>query len=422
MKTTSILSSLLCLGSLVLIAGCGSNQDGGGTQQPANGFGGQGQQPGGNPQASQPGCTTAPACMSCATCYEACVCQTGNNQGCVNACAGQGDVMQVGGGPGGSGNTGSGGAGNTGSGGSVNTSSGGSGNPAGGSGNTGSGGSVDTGAGGAQTAPDWQEVTITSDTFQVAAGDEIYRAQNFANPIGHDVDVIESESFMTPGSHHMFAFHDPSFNANGGVETSSGIEFHAYIHTAQTPQQIIKYPDGIGRFLPAGDGIRLQVHYINTGQDTLTASVSLRIRYVDPSKVQYHAGEVFLNNVGINVPPGKSTATSTVQMPYAIKLLGAASHMHKRAILFDSKTNDGREIYTTTEWNEPTASSFWPGMDVPAGGSISWSCTWQNDTGQTLTFGESAASNEMCIFSGIYYPAPNGAGISKQCLGAGLCL
>lgn len=33
-------------------------------------------------------------------------------------------------------------------------------------------------------------------------------------------------------------------------------------------------------------------------------------------------------------------------------------------------------------------------------------CDYDNETDQTLTFGESAATNEMCIFVGAYYPPP----------------
>jgi len=425
------LMSLIGLGCASLLVGCGNGSDSGGNTNGVGSFGGQTAGVGGgqsnNPAASQPGCSTAPACGTCQACYEACVCQTGNMHGCIGACAGQGTPDPIGGGSGGStGNPGSGGSGNPnpGSGGSI--SNPGSGGAMTGGGTTSAGGAA-TGAGGATTGAggasgnDWQELTLTSDSFTVNAGDEIYREQNFANPIGHDVDIIESESFMTPGSHHMFAFHGGQFNANGALETSSGVEFAGYIHTAQTPQQLTSYPAGIGRFLAGGDGIRLQVHYINTGTQSLQASVSLRIRYVDPSKVQYHAAEVFLDNIGINVPPGQSTATLSYPMPYDVKLLGAASHMHSRAIKFDSKTGDGREIYTTTQWDEPQATSFSPAMDVPAGQTISWSCTWNNTTGTTLSFGESAAKNEMCIFTGVYYPAPGGAGIAKQCAGQGAC-
>ena len=44
---------------------------------------------------------------------------------------------------------------------------------------------------------------------------------------------------------------------------------------------------------------------------------------------------------------------------------------------------------------------------VKKGDAISWSCTYDNQTGKTLHFGDSASTNEMCILVGIYYPAPN---------------
>jgi hypothetical protein len=431
--STSTLAKFISFGSVLFAVGCGGGNDGTGTAS------GQTQNTGGGAGAQTPGCETAPACGSCQVCYDTCVCLTGKNAECVAQCAGQGTPTPIGGGgagggtsvgtggatttPGSGGTTtvGAGGTTSVGAGGTTTVGAGGTTAPAGGGATSVGTGGTTAGTGGTTGAPAYQELTLTSDTFPVNPGEEIYRAQNFANPIGKDVDIIESESFMTPGSHHMFAFHDPSFNADSGVQTSSGIEFHPYIHTAQTPQQLMTYPAGIGRYLKAGEGIRLQVHYINTGSTALTASVSLRIRYVDTTQVQYHAAEVFLNNIGISVKPGISSATSTVAMPYAIKLLGAASHMHKRATLFDSKTNTGQEIYTTTQWDEPKASAFNPAMDIAQGGSISWTCTWNNTTGTTLSFGESAANNEMCIFSGVYYPAPNGAPISKQCLGAGSC-
>jgi hypothetical protein len=37
--------------------------------------------------------------------------------------------------------------------------------------------------------------------------------------------------------------------------------------------------------------------------------------------------------------------------------------------------------------------------------SITWDCSYYNDTGSALTFGDSAAKNVMCIYIGQYYPA-----------------
>jgi hypothetical protein len=101
--------------------------------------------------ATDPGCSAAPNCGSCLACYDACICQGQSSSACVAKCQ-------------------------TGVGGSS------SGNPG--------------------------TVTIKTTSRTVAAGEEAFFCQNFSNPFGQDVDVLQSESFMTPGSHHMFVFYE----------------------------------------------------------------------------------------------------------------------------------------------------------------------------------------------------------------------
>jgi hypothetical protein len=40
-----------------------------------------------------------------------------------------------------------------------------------------------------------------------------------------------------------------------------------------------------------------------------------------------------------------------------------------------------------------------------AGASIKWTCMYYNPTSQPMTFGDSAMTNDMCIYLGQYYPA-----------------
>ena len=47
-----------------------------------------------------------------------------------------------------------------------------------------------------------------------------------------------------------------------------------------------------------------------------------------------------------------------------------------------------------------------PAMQVASGTQVSWTCNVTNPSMTTeLTFGESANTNDMCIFDGQYYPA-----------------
>jgi hypothetical protein len=172
------------------------------------------------------------------------------------------------------------------------------------------------------------------------------------------------------------------------------------------------YPPGIGASLSAAEGVRLNVHFLNTTLATIHTHVSVTFTYVNPSEVTYQAAQIYLNNSSLQVPPGMSTATATMALPTSVgdvKLLSAQSHMHQRAIHFDSSLADGTELYETAQWSEPEVKTFAPALALPSGTSITWSCDFQNNTTETLTFGESAATNEMCVFTGFYYPAPAGA-------------
>jgi len=97
-----------------------------------------------------------------------------------------------------------------------------------------------------------------------------------------------------------------------------------------------------------------------------------------------------------------------------IKLLVAVSHMHRHALDFTSSTSDGQMIFESKDWDGPQPANFDPPMEIATGTSITWSCAFQNDTGNTLTFGESANKNEMCIFNGVYFPSPDGSSITQN--------
>ena len=92
----------------------------------------------------------------------------------------------------------------------------------------------------------------------------------------------------------------------------------------------------------------------------------------------------------------------------------AVSHMHSRAISFSGTTSTGQTIYKGTSWNEPVPVQYKPAMSVSAGTVITWACTYNNTTGQTLTFGESANTNEMCILAGVAYPATPGVDLGTK--------
>jgi hypothetical protein len=90
-----------------------------------------------------------------------------------------------------------------------------------------------------------------------------------------------------------------------------------------------------------------------------------------------------------------------------MSLMKAASHMHKHGTHFLA-TAAGDTLYETSNWNDPAPAQFNPPRQLHAGDPLHFECAFNNSGSTTLTFGESAQTNEMCIFVGSFYPAPAG--------------
>jgi hypothetical protein len=236
----------------------------------------------------------------------------------------------------------------------------------------------------------------------------MFMCQNFKNPTGTDVAIVATETTMSAGSHHLFVFHDPSYDADSGTAPCSGVEFHDYLHLAQSPHTAISYPAGIGRSLKGAEGLRILVHYLNTTSATLNAQIEFTYTYVAPSGVQHLGAQMFLDNTTIFVPPGTSTQSRTYNTPYDIEMISAISHMHKQGVHFLA-TAGSQTLYDGKDWDEPKEHDFSPFMHIASGTTITWACDYNNQTSNFLTFGESAQSNEMCILAGLFYPSQPGA-------------
>lgn len=256
------------------------------------------------------------------------------------------------------------------------------------------------------------EATLTTETFTVPPGGERFICQNFDNPfLGNTVDIVESEHTMTPGSHHMFAFQKEGLT-NGPLEECAGLEYDRFIHSSQLPHLVRTYPPGLGRRLPGNHGIRIQAHYLNTTEDPLEAQVTLILRMAEVGTVQQYVGQLFMNNMDIDIAPlSPGSASKTCSVPANIQLLSASGHMHETGVYLRAETSDGRLIYETSDWSEPAVPSFDPPFAVAPATEITYRCDYQNFKDIELTFGGSAATNEMCIFGADYFPAPNGQNI-----------
>jgi hypothetical protein len=260
--------------------------------------------------------------------------------------------------------------------------------------------------------PDDLPSTFVADGFDIKPGEETFRCQNFVNPYGRDVAVLSSEAFMTVGSHHMFFFLKEG-NEAGPLVECSGLSFGTYLHLSQKSESRLDYPPGVGRMVPGANGFQIMAHYLNSSTDVIHAVVAVTVHATDPANVPIHASQIFSNTLSVNIEPrSKATIKHSCTVPKDVNLFTAASHMHSHGVHYVARSSDGQLLYETRDWAEPEPWTFSPPRLLKAGSTIDVACDFDNPTDQALSFGESAATNEMCIFVGGYYPALDGEQIT----------
>jgi hypothetical protein len=269
-------------------------------------------------------------------------------------------------------------------------------------------GAATSGGGAGTSSSSLPSVTLETESVTVQPGQETFKCQNFENPFGGvDVAIVQSESFMT-ASHHMHVFYLDS-SASSPLEDCSGLEFGRMIHGSQTPETLTMYPEGLGKRINGSNGMRIQVHLLNTTEQAITSSVKVIFHYTDPSNITAEVASLYMNQPFINVPAqATGQASGSCTLPRDANVLWAVSHMHQYATHFVASATSGEQIYEGTQWDEPQPRVFDPALPLRAGTRIDYQCTYNNTSSATLTFGDSAQFNEMCILSAAYYPAPNG--------------
>jgi Copper type II ascorbate-dependent monooxygenase, C-terminal domain len=256
-------------------------------------------------------------------------------------------------------------------------------------------------------------VSITSDAFLLKAGQEIYKCQNFDNPFGgKDTAINRIVSDMTEGSHHLHLYHLTE-GTSRTLEDCTSSDFHPLTYTASAPHSMFSYPEGMATRLLGKQGLRVQLHYINTSENDRMASATIKLSPTDASSVQKWVSELYFNQLNINVPPGANqtiTTSCTIPNTYGpIGLIAGFTHMHKRGVHFVAKTGDGTMLADVNTWDEPPTIIYDTPIMLMPGDKIEWTCTYNNDTGHALMFGDSAETNEMCIYLARFFSAPDDA-------------
>jgi hypothetical protein len=170
--------------------------------------------------------------------------------------------------------------------------------------------------------------------------------------------------------------------------------------------------------------VRLEMHFINPSNTPQMASATSTLHVMADADFQYEADFLFIGNPDINLPSSSQVQSlGPTWFPYPATLAGVnvfaiTGHTHKLGVdvnvhVAPTEADPGTAVYQPDNfsWSEPETTRMDPPFVLPEGGGFRFTCSWLNDSGQTVGFGESA-NDEMCFFWAYYYPSKG----SKVCV------
>ena len=274
--------------------------------------------------------------------------------------------------------------------------------------------------------PAGQGIQLNTD-HTVQAGEEAQFCTYFAIPPG-GADISHFEHRFTTGSHHIL-LNETSYKAGDvklgqpfdcKMSANNGLTGVAY--ASQLPSYQIAYPDGVALHLEAGAVVMVQLHLLNVTAKAIDTQARVNL-WFSTSPVKAQAGSLFYYHPAILVPPlGQGTARMHCTLGKDITLIGGSSHMHHRAVSFEATLGGPgiatpQQLYATSNWEAPEPRVFPTPLALKAGQSIDFRCDYKNPDPMAVIDGPSAASDEMCIYSGAYYPRADPG--TELCFGGG---
>jgi hypothetical protein len=183
-------------------------------------------------------------------------------------------------------------------------------------------------------------------------------------------------------------------------------------------------PEGVAYTIADNQLMHLEMHYINSGNETADVVAESLIYPLEASVDLQEASFLLVGNLDISIPPRSSHSKSAYQpLPTAyegVTFYALTGHTHRFGTnvtvgVAPSATGEVTPLYRPDPfvWDEPVVTQLSPGIKVPTGGGFNYQCDWYNPTDNVVTFSESALT-EMCFFWAYYYPRRPGGRLLLQ--------
>jgi hypothetical protein len=268
-----------------------------------------------------------------------------------------------------------------------------------------------------------------------SAADVTY-CQYIMAPFDRDMDVLDIGGYQSTFGHHAVAFSQPDDGSlelgsslpcmgdelEGVGDASLGGGFLGGIGGEAGGSQNL--PPGVAFRLKKGNGIMLNVHYLNTGNKPIDGDAVLDVKFaeVDPTR---KIAAMFVNvNMGFELPPATRTDSSIECVADSdVEFLMLSNHMHEYGTAAKTEVvranggaiemmkEDPRWAYEMQFNADYARWSVETPFILRKGDTVRTSCQWNNPTTEMVAF-----PREMCVAVG-FVLATGDKPTSPACIG-----
>lgn len=228
--------------------------------------------------------------------------------------------------------------------------------------------------------------------------------------VTQDMWVAGFRAKSPTGTHHSVLTISTNNTQTGDYDCQAGSLDNQMLYAAGVGTDDLSFPSGVAMHIAAGTYINLNLHLFNATDNPISGNSGVLVKLVDHADVVNEADMMFSGTFTINIPSDGQPhpAHGSCKVPTDWHIFTLWPHMHQTAT---------HQKWTYTEGtNAPVALidddfSFAEQKNYPIadtllkkGDTIDTYCTYVNNTGTTMTFGD-GSDKEMC-FTGMYkYPA-----------------
>jgi hypothetical protein len=265
----------------------------------------------------------------------------------------------------------------------------------------------------AESDDGWRRLIVGE--WEIPAETETYRCVRLTVP--EDVYVRGLRPISPVGTHHtVLSVSDTATQPDGLTECTAFDNGQRMIGGSGVGTEPVMYPDGIAYALRAGEQLMLNLHLFNVESEPLSGLSGIEVKTIDAEDADELAEGLLAGPVDLEIPPGRVVQQGQCTFDHDATIVSILPHMHQLGVhmkITARSSVDGDVVIWDAPYDFDDQQAYPVDfVEMAEGDVLEVECTYENDTDQTVMWGDSSLS-EMCFAGVVRFP---NAGSPNACV------